>query len=96
MRFWTSFGVWLVAGLAASSKHDIKDTPRVRSTSGTIIGHRSPQRPDTFEFLGIKYGRAPVGELRFVPPVRYVAPPDAVYNASTWVSYSDLQARGEC
>lgn len=86
MRFWTPFGFLLVAGLASSRKLNVDDTPQVKSTSGTIIGHRAPHRPDTFEFLGIKYGQAPVGELRFAPPERYVAPPDLVYNASTWVS----------
>ena len=60
--------------------------PRVNTTSGAIIGHQAPDRPDTFEFLGIKYGQAPVGELRFAPPERYTAPAHAFYNASTWVS----------
>jgi hypothetical protein len=83
----TSFRVWLVAGLAASSKIGVDDAPRVRSSSGTIIGHRAPHRPDTFEFLGIKYGKAPVGELRFAAPERHVAPPGYVYNASIWVGH---------
>lgn len=88
MRFWSLCGVWLVAELASSSKHNVDDTPRVESTSGTIIGHRAPHRPDTFEFLGVKYGQAPVGELRFAPPERYTALPNSVYNASTWVSHT--------
>ena len=60
--------------------------PQVTSTSGIVIGHQAPDRPDTFEFLGIKYGQAPVGELRFAPPERYAAPVNTLYNASTWVS----------
>jgi carboxylesterase type B len=61
-------------------------TPHVNSTSGLIIGHQAPDSPDTFEFLGIKYGQAPVGELRFAPPEKYTAPSNTVYNASNWVS----------
>jgi len=62
------------------------NAPRVNTTSGTIIGHQAPDRPDAFEFLGIKYGQAPGGELRFASPERYTAPAHASYNASTWVS----------
>jgi carboxylesterase type B len=65
----------------------------VYSTSGTIIGHQAPDRPDTFEFLGIKYGQAPIGELRFAPPERYIAPAHNLYNASTWVSFGYTSGR---
>ncbi|KAG8628057.1 hypothetical protein KVT40_003930 [Elsinoe batatas] len=56
--------------------------PVVSSSSGRIIGHRAPNSTDTFEFLGIKYGQAPVGELRFAAPLRYSAPRSQVFNAS--------------
>lgn len=59
--------------------------PSVNSTSGLIIGHRALNRTSTYEFLGIKYGQAPVDTLRFAPPKRYVAPAGTVYNASNWV-----------
>jgi carboxylesterase type B len=93
MRLSTSLGVWLVAGLAMSSRLGVDNAPRVKSSSGTIVGHRAPHRPDTFEFLGVKYGKAPVGELRFAGPERYVAPPGSVYNASTWVRRTCSQSR---
>jgi carboxylesterase type B len=93
MRVSISIGVWLVAGLATSSKLGNDDAPRVKSSSGTIIGHRARHRPETFEFLGIKYGKAPVGELRFAAPERYVAPPGSVYDASTWIGYTSSQTR---
>jgi hypothetical protein len=93
MRVSISIGVWFVAGLATSSKNGVDDAPRVRSSSGTIVGHRAPHRPRTFEFLGIKYGKAPVGELRFAAPERYVAPPGFVYDASTWVGHTFSQTR---
>ena len=87
MRFSKWLVAWSLAGIAASdsSKSHNDDAPQVYSTSGTVIGHRSPHRPNTFEFLGIKYGQAPVGKLRFAAPERYVAPPSVVYNASKWV-----------
>ncbi|KAK0267187.1 hypothetical protein LTR35_016461 [Friedmanniomyces endolithicus] len=58
--------------------------PEVNSTSGLIVGHRAQNRTKTFEFLGIKYGQAPVESLRFAAPIRYVAPAGTVYNASSW------------
>ncbi|TKX18912.1 hypothetical protein C1H76_8801 [Elsinoe australis] len=60
------------------------DNPSVSSTSGEIVGHRAPDQTATFEFLGIKYGNAPVGALRFAAPSRYIATNGTVYNASTW------------
>ncbi|KAH9900184.1 cholinesterase precursor [Xylariomycetidae sp. FL2044] len=64
---------------AASTDH-----PQVHSTSDEIIGHRSPNRPSTFEFLGIKYGQPPVSTLRFAAPRLYTPAEDTVYNASNW------------
>lgn len=58
--------------------------PAVSTTSGLIIGHAAPNRPEVSEFLGIRYAEAPVGNLRFAPPTRYHAPPGTVYNASNW------------
>jgi len=79
---------WLLTWLAVSrgAVSYAAYAPRVNTTSGTIVGHQAPDRPDTYEYLGIKYGKAPVGELRFAPPERYTAPAHAFHNASTWVS----------
>ncbi|PNS17490.1 hypothetical protein CAC42_8033 [Sphaceloma murrayae] len=60
----------------------VENHPVVSSTSGDIIGHRAPGQSGTVEFLGIKYGEAPIGDLRFAAPVRYQAPAGTVYNAS--------------
>lgn len=65
----------------------LSDNPFVSSPSGQIIGHRAPNRTDTFEFLGVKYGRAPVGKLRFAPPQRYSTPNGTTYNATHWNPY---------
>lgn len=43
----------------------------VDTTSGTIIGHPAPNAPDVSEYLGIRFGQAPVGDLRFAPPRAY-------------------------
>jgi hypothetical protein len=85
------FVTWLAISRGAVSK--AAHTPHVNSTSGLIIGHQAPDRPDAFEFLGIKYGRAPVGELRFAPPERYTASANNVYNASNWVSVCNTFGR---
>jgi hypothetical protein len=61
------------------------NAPQVKTTSGTIIGHQAPNRTAVTEFLGIQYGQAPVGALRFAPPKRYIAPAGTIYNASIWV-----------
>lgn len=63
------------------------ENPSVSSTSGHIIGHRAPNRTDTYEFLGIKYGQAPVGGLRFAAPQSYSPPDGTTYNASQWNPY---------
>ena len=77
----TLFGSVVSAGTAKSA-----DSAQVQtSTGGTINGHGAPNRPSVTEFLGIRYAAAPVGELRFAAPQKYVAPPDTVFEASEWV-----------
>jgi hypothetical protein len=63
------------------------EAPAVNSTSGLIIGHKADHRPNSYEFLGIKYGQAPVGELRFASPKRFLAPGGTVFEASNWVNF---------
>lgn len=59
---------------------------RVQTTSGTVVGHPALNRTSVTEFLGIRYAEAPVGELRFAPPKKYIAPKGSVFEASEWVS----------
>jgi carboxylesterase type B len=61
---------------------------QVQTSSGAIIGHTAANRTGVTEFLGIRYAEAPVGELRFAPPKRYLAPAGTVYRAADWVSPS--------
>lgn len=80
--WWT--GVLVLVTCAAAQT---TDKPLVQSSSGNIVGHRAPNRTDVFEFLGIKYGQAPVGDLRFAPPERYTPTDDnATFIASDWNS----------
>lgn len=60
--------------------------PKVQtSTGGTIIGHGASNKTSVTEFLGIRYAEAPIGELRFAAPKKYVAPSGSVFEASEWV-----------
>jgi len=61
---------------------------QVKTTSGTIVGHQASNRTSVTEFLGIRYGQAPVGNLRFAPPQRYVAPAGTLFEALDWVCKS--------
>jgi carboxylesterase type B len=57
----------------------------VETSSGTLIGHESSNKSHVTEYLGVRYAEAPVGELRFAAPKKYVAPAGTVFEASNWV-----------
>jgi len=44
---------------------------RVNTTSGAVLGHPATNDLEVSEYLGIPYGKAPIGELRFAAPVRF-------------------------
>lgn len=54
-------------------------------TGGIILGHGASNKTSVTEFLGIRYAEAPIGELRFAAPKKYVAPQGTVFEASEWV-----------
>ncbi|KAF9889911.1 hypothetical protein FE257_006783 [Aspergillus nanangensis] len=65
-NFWNSvvsFSLLATVCLSSAVTH------RVRTSSGLIEGHASPQRPGVSEFLGIPYAQPPTGALRFARPV---------------------------
>ncbi|KAG7053857.1 carboxylesterase [Colletotrichum scovillei] len=54
----------------------------VSTTSGRVVGHAAQDVPDVSEYLGIPFAAAPVGALRFQPPVPYNG--SAVINGSAF------------
>ncbi|OAG12173.1 cholinesterase precursor [Paraphaeosphaeria sporulosa] len=56
----------------------------IPTTSGKVTGHIAHNTTDTVhEYLGIRYARAPVGDLRFAAPQPYIAP-NSTINATSW------------
>lgn len=55
----------------------------VKTTSGTVVGHPAPNVTDVSEYLGIPYAQAPIGNLRFAPPVGYTS--NSTITASAFV-----------
>lgn len=73
-------GLWAVATTATlfamlSSTSSVNGAPTagpvVQTTSGKVEGFIDPSYPDVAQFLGIPYGVAPVGDLRWMPPQQY-------------------------
>jgi hypothetical protein len=60
------------------------ETNGVPTSTGEVIGHPASSRPAVMEFLGIPFARAPVGDLRFAPPVGFENK-GAIVNATTFV-----------
>jgi len=79
-------GVLAFATTSVAGSSWTSGAPAVNSTSGLIVGHKAERESNSYEFLGIKYGQAPIGELRFASPKRYLAPEGTVFEASNWVS----------
>jgi hypothetical protein len=82
-QFLTS--ILVLATTTTADGSSTSGVPAINSSSGLVIGHKAEHKPNSYEFLGIKYGQAPIGELRFASPKRYIAPEGTVFEASNWV-----------
>jgi len=56
----------------------------VKTSSGTVWGHRAPNATSVSEYLGIPFAQPPVGPLRFAAPERYDS--ERIFNAAKAVS----------
>jgi hypothetical protein len=50
----------------------------VQTSSGPVEGHPANNDSSVSEYLGIRYAEAPIGNLRFAPPV--------AFNGTTWIN----------
>jgi hypothetical protein len=56
----------------------------VKTSSGPVSGHPATNDSDVSEYLGIPFGQAPVGDLRFAAPIAFNG--TAPLNGSSFVS----------
>lgn len=75
----------VVAALASFAVATPHQPARVSTSSGIAVGHQARNKTSVTEFLGIRYAEAPIGELRFAAPKKYVAHPGTIFEASEWV-----------
>jgi hypothetical protein len=56
----------------------------VQTSSGPVSGHPAANDSQVSEYLGIPYGQAPIGDLRFAAPVKFTG--NASLNGTSFVS----------
>lgn len=59
----------------------------VKTSSGPVTGHASSKFPEVSVYLGIPFGQAPVGDLRFAAPVKFVG--TSPINGSAFVCFGN-------
>lgn len=57
----------------------------VQTSSGSVVGHAATAHSEVSEYLGIPFGQAPIGDLRFTAPVKYTG--SSIINGSAFVSF---------
>lgn len=63
---------------------------QVQISNGKFLGHPAPNATQVIEWLGIPYGQAPIGPLRFAAPQKYNGDNSSVIDASRYVSQTHL------
>lgn len=71
----------------AAAYSPLDDNCVARTDNKVFGGHKSTQQTSVCEWLGIPYGQAPVGDLRFAPPVKPFLS-NGSFDADTYVSHS--------
>jgi hypothetical protein len=56
----------------------------VQTSSGPVSGHPATNDSQVSEYLGIPYGQAPIGDLRFAAPVKFIG--NTSLNGTSFVS----------
>jgi hypothetical protein len=56
----------------------------VQTSSGPVSGHPATNDSQVSQYLGIPYGQAPIGDLRFASPVKFIG--NASLNGTSFVS----------
>jgi cholinesterase len=60
----------------------------VQTSSGPVSGHPATNDSQVSEYLGIPYGQAPIGDLRFAAPVKFIG--NASVNGTSFVSCTSM------
>lgn len=90
-----SFGILaiLYASAVSASLHRIQHRTSsnwtvgqtVQTSSGPVNGHAASNDSQVSEYLGIPFGQAPIGDLRFAAPVKYTG--NTTHNGTDYVSF---------
>lgn len=79
--------------LGAYTCYGISVDQTIRTSSGPVRGHAASVKQTVSSYLGIPYAKAPVGPLRFMPPVPYVS--DKIINGSKIVRSAMQKSESE-
>jgi carboxylesterase type B len=71
-----------ITSAVISSRQTFTVGQAVKTTSGTYKGHPSKSKPGVSEYLGMKFGKPPVGPLRFKNPEPFTS--SEIYVADKW------------
>ncbi|KAF9891848.1 hypothetical protein FE257_003333 [Aspergillus nanangensis] len=91
--YWCSVLFYSALYLTSTAHGFIVGGP-VNTTSGTVTGKASSLRSDVSEYLGIRYAKAPKGDLRFAAPVP-VERSLVMLNATSYSPYVILPTSSE-
>lgn len=62
---------YIVSVLGASTGYGLNVGQTIQTSSGPVRGHAATVNNNVSTYLGIPYAVPPVGNLRFIPPIKY-------------------------